>query len=88
MAFKVKYLVASWVSVLPNFQGYYVDDISRCWKEVGFTYPILPRVCHTWKPYPLVTLKLNFDGSAIGNPGQSGIGGVFRDSAGVKLISF
>ena len=88
MAFKVKYLVASWVFVLPNFLGYSIDDISRCWKEVAFTHPILPRVCPTWKPPLLGTLKLNFDGSALGNLGQSSIGGVFRDSAGVKLISF
>ena len=55
---------------------------------MAFTHPILPWVYHTRKPPPLGTLKLNFDESAIGNPGQSSIGGVLRDSDGVKLISF
>ena len=27
MAFKVKYLIVSWVSVLPNFRGYSIDDV-------------------------------------------------------------
>ncbi|XXG62009.1 hypothetical protein AAC387_Pa05g0467 [Persea americana] len=82
MAFKVKYLIASWVSVLPNFRGYSIDDVGGVHishSSLGLLYLEAP---------PLGTLKLNFDRSAIGNLGQSGIGGVFRDIAGVKLVSF
>ena len=30
-------------------------------------------------------LKLNFDGSALGNPGKAGVGGVIRDKDGIFL---
>ena len=39
-------------------------------------------------PPPTGTLKLNFDGSVLGNPRQSCIGGGFRHSKGVCLLSF
>lgn len=35
-----------------------------------------------WRPPELGTLKLNYDGTAKGNPGQVGFGGVFRNSKG------
>lgn len=33
-------------------------------------------------------IKLNFDGSAMGNPGPSRSGGVLRDNMGVHILSF
>lgn len=42
IAFKVEFLVASWVSVLPIFRGYSIDDITICWKEVAFSCPFIP----------------------------------------------
>jgi ribonuclease HI len=35
-----------------------------------------------WKPTPVGSLKMNFDGASKGNPGRTGMGGVIRDSKG------
>ena len=85
LAFKVEFLVASWVFVLPIFRGYSIDDITRCWKEAAFSCPFIPQAMPPWTPSLLGTLVLNFDGSAPGNPGQLGIG-VFLEI--VQELSF
>lgn len=35
---KLKVLIASWVSILPDFQGVSVDLIMYCWREVAFPF--------------------------------------------------
>lgn len=55
---------------------------------MAFSYPFLPQAMPSWTPPPLGNFKLNLDGSALGKQGQSSIGGVFRDSVKVKLLSF
>lgn len=50
----------------------------------SFSVPILP----SWKPPQIGVLKLNFDGSALGNPGPSGIGGLIGDNLGASHLSF
>jgi hypothetical protein len=35
-----------------------------------------------WKPPPVGSLKINFDGASKGNPKWTGMGGVIRDSKG------
>lgn len=47
-------------------------------------FSIMPR----WYPTPLGTLKLNFDGSAIGNPGLTGVHGIIRSDKGSVVLSF
>lgn len=49
-------------------------------------FSIMPR----WYPTPLGTLKLNFGGSAIGNPGieLTGIHGIIRSDKGSFVLSF
>ena len=34
---KLKFLVASWVSILPSFKGFSLDQIVYHWKEVAFS---------------------------------------------------
>ncbi|XP_028242349.1 uncharacterized protein LOC114420733 [Glycine soja] len=41
-----------------------------------------------WKPPPPTVLKLKTDGSSLGNPGQSGFGGVIRDSQRDWIIGY
>ncbi|GLT52770.1 hypothetical protein SLA2020_260900 [Shorea laevis] len=41
-----------------------------------------------WSPPPEGYIKLNTDGSALSNPGQTGAGGVFRDHMGNWLLGF
>ncbi|KAJ1375953.1 Ribonuclease H domain [Sesbania bispinosa] len=38
-----------------------------------------------WVPPPHMTIALNTDGSSFGNPGEAGIGGVFRDATGTWI---
>ncbi|XVF42703.1 hypothetical protein PTKIN_Ptkin01aG0385500 [Pterospermum kingtungense] len=45
-----------------------------------------PMVC--WEKPPLSVLKFNVDGSSLGNPGPSSIGGLLRDHLGKLLITF
>ena len=42
--------------------------------------PNLNSILSRFIPPPLCFMKLNFDGASKGNPGQAGIGGIFRDS--------
>lgn len=46
------------------------------------------RVLPRWQPPLPGALKLNFDGSAFGNPGLAGVGGVLRNEDGSILLSF
>ena len=49
---------------------------------------------HEWTKYllrcppPSGALKLNFDGSALGNPGLAGVGGVIRNEEGNTILSY
>lgn len=44
--------------------------------------------CPNSKPPQPGVLKLNFDGSALGNPRPSGIGGLIGDNLGASHLSF
>lgn len=50
--------------------------------------PLTMQVAHWWKPPRENTLKLNFDGSSMGNPGPSGMGGTIFDSSGSCLVAY
>lgn len=47
----------------------------------------VPRFVHWAKP-PEGFVKLNFDGSALGNPGRAGFGGVVRSDSGEWIMGF
>jgi hypothetical protein len=42
----------------------------------------------SWKPPSGAAVKLNVDGSSLGNPGRSGFGGLIRDTNGNWLLGF
>ncbi|KAL3510972.1 hypothetical protein ACH5RR_030373 [Cinchona calisaya] len=48
----------------------------------------LPKQWQSWKPPPSNFIKLNTDGSALGNPGCAGTGGVFKNEDGDWLLGF
>lgn len=41
-----------------------------------------------WNPPPSGFIRLNFDGWSLGNPGQFGIGCIFRDCKGKVVFVF
>ncbi|XP_077240345.1 uncharacterized protein LOC143881241 [Tasmannia lanceolata] len=47
-----------------------------------------PKVMQKWESRDPGMLKLNFDGSSLGNPGSSGIGEVLRDELGKVRWAF
>lgn len=83
-----KFSVATWISILPNFQDFSVCSIIRNWQEIAFSSGPRSFVRHTWSPPPSSFVKLNFDGSAIGNPGIIGLGGLLMNSRGDAILSF
>ncbi|KAK3218848.1 hypothetical protein Dsin_012818 [Dipteronia sinensis] len=60
-----------------------LSDIKVSCLEPKFVKPVNPSV---WLPPTGDALKVNVDGSARGNPGSAGIGGVMRDNSGKVLI--
>ena len=58
-------------------------DIVKSWHN-----PIRFRPNVLWQPPPLNVLKWNTDGSSIGKPGQSGIGGILRSHLGSFMCLF
>ena len=85
---KVKHRVAMWASCLPYFKGISADSIIHNWKEVAFSCLLKHHISHRWIPPPVGVLKLNFDGSALGNLGLVGVGGVIRNDGGKILLSY
>ena len=65
-----------------------MDMIQRNWKEVAFSSPAKLDVIHRWVPLPTSNLKLNFDGSACGNPCVAGLVGIIRNDVGRPIFSF
>jgi ribonuclease HI len=57
--------------------------------KVGIHHPKAPRILEIiWHPPILDWIKCNTDGSALGSPGPSACGGLFRDNNGNHLGSF
>ncbi|XP_010258712.1 PREDICTED: uncharacterized protein LOC104598376 [Nelumbo nucifera] len=69
-----------WVKSLEAFKLVAIDDIIIAWYEMANSAVVKDRIVLDWKPPQSNRLKLNFDGSSLGNPRLSGIG-VFKDEA-------
>ena len=80
--------MALWVSPLPLFKGISISSIIHNWDEVARSRPIARRIFPRWHPPPHGALKLNFDGSTIGNLGMVGVGGVIRNEDGITILSY
>ena len=73
---KVKLLVVHWAFPMPQFKGISVNSIFQNWQEVASCHPHCPCIPSRWCPPPPGALKLNFDGSTLGNPGMAGAEGL------------
>eukprot|EP00268_Persea_americana_P009742 TRINITY_DN13898_c0_g1_i11.p1 TRINITY_DN13898_c0_g1~~TRINITY_DN13898_c0_g1_i11.p1 ORF type:complete len:105 (-),score=14.19 TRINITY_DN13898_c0_g1_i11:172-486(-) len=84
----VKHIDALWVSHLPLFKVFLANTILLNWNVVALSRSILMRIYPRWHPPPHGALKLNFDGSASGNPCMAGVGGVNRNEDGIIIMSY
>lgn len=57
-------------------------------EDVVFSSPAEFSIMPRWYPTPLGTLKLNFDGSAIGNSVLTGVLGIICSDKGSVVLSF
>ncbi|XP_019053610.1 PREDICTED: uncharacterized protein LOC109114826 [Nelumbo nucifera] len=64
------------------------DMLLNRWMEVANSVPFSSVASPLWSPPGLGCIKMNFDGSSEGNPGPSGVGGVFRDENGKVIALF
>lgn len=80
--------VIHWLKSCDLFKDFSVEDIYRSWGIVASTTTSKAMIQEVWSPPAQQRVKLNFDGSSIGNPGPSGIGGVFRDNEGKIMALF
>ncbi|KAG9449626.1 hypothetical protein H6P81_009591 [Aristolochia fimbriata] len=87
VAHSVQSFVIQWLIVQGKLRD---SEVAKpAWRVITSTrifHPPSPPA--TWIPPPAGTIKVNFDGSSLGNPGPAGYGGVFRKSEGEILMSF
>lgn len=80
--------LANWALEEPCFKGVKVDDIIRNSYIIIESSPLPMQVVHWWQLLGENTLKLNFDGSSLGNPGPLGMGGTIYDASGTCIVAF
>ncbi|XP_077252633.1 uncharacterized protein LOC143892045 [Tasmannia lanceolata] len=85
---KIIALVVFWAKSLPQFQFVSAFDLWEGWRTVCWEGVRREKIVQRWEAPPEGYLKINFDGSSLGNPGQAGIGGFVRSSAGVVSWAF
>ncbi|KAG9446646.1 hypothetical protein H6P81_012774 [Aristolochia fimbriata] len=81
--------VIAWLCTRKEFADTSGNVIRQKWKETA-DLSILgrPKELRQWVPPLRGILKLNTDGSSLGNPGRAGIGGIFRDHNGNTLLTY
>lgn len=77
-----------WVKPILIQSSYSVDQVIRNFELIRFA-PSVPKIrCSSWSPPEAGLIKINVDGAAIGCPGMSGIGGIFRNNKNEILVFF
>ncbi|XP_077215810.1 uncharacterized protein LOC143850444 [Tasmannia lanceolata] len=85
---KIIALVIFWAKCLPQFQFVSAFDLWEGWRIVCWEGVRREKIVQRWEAPPEGYLKINFDGSSLGNPGQAGIGALARNSARVVSWAF
>ena len=67
-----------------------MNAATECYYLAGLVYLSQAKIPHfvRWQVPPDPLIKLNTDGSAIGNLGLAGAGGLLRDSSGEWISGF
>lgn len=67
-----------------------VNRVVKFWSSINHHSTNPTRTPHllSWTPLPLNWIKINTDGSIMGNLGPAGCGGLLRDSQGQWIIGF
>ena len=69
---KVRYLVASWISYLPQFEDFPIYAVVSKWRTIAFPSTVVHQIRPIWSRPP-GRFMLNFDGSALENLRIGGI---------------
>ncbi|XP_077242381.1 uncharacterized protein LOC143882877 [Tasmannia lanceolata] len=85
---KIIALVIFWAKSLPQFQFVSAFDLWEGWRILCWEGVRREKIVQRWEAPPEGYLKINFDGSSLGNPGPAGIGGLAKNSAGVVSWAF
>ena len=80
---KLKFYVVLWFP----FQDFPVSSI-LLGLRVALSSSFKPENHFRWSTPPLDLYKFNFDGSAVGNPCLTGLGGIILDGEGLNVLSF
>src|ERR1044072_5845772 len=79
--------VAWWVKAQWKKLPYQIEQFKNCFELIRLPKKVKTRVRTIWVPPQLGAVKFNVDGSALGSPGVTGIGGVLRNSR-KEIIGF
>ncbi|KAL4339210.1 hypothetical protein GQ457_08G037290 [Hibiscus cannabinus] len=90
MLFLVGFRVASWFKAKIHYFECLVNSLISDLSLVDKLHmcKLKPPKIILWEPPPLWFLKLNVDGAMVNDNSKGGIGGVIRNSKGVRLASF
>ncbi|XP_077249330.1 uncharacterized protein LOC143888817 [Tasmannia lanceolata] len=80
--------VISWARSLLLFRFVIAFDLWEGWAIICKEGVSKVKIIQSWYPPSDGQMKLNFDGSSLGNPGESGIGGLCRNDKGEVLWAY
>lgn len=80
--------VAHWASEMDLFRVLTMDSLIRDLPIIITTAPHAPKSVSTWLPPLDLELKLNFNGSSLGNPRLAGIGGLVTNASGACITAY